>query len=141
MKSRTAKNVTVLAITRGPSQLPIRTNRYVAAQIRTAKPAKHMRDKKERPICLSIPLSLVVVLLFPYSSKNGFTICLCDSYSLSPLYRSTSNHTKESAARRPRSTALTAAYMTAQITNATPYIIASTNGCSIYVSNVESDLG
>jgi hypothetical protein len=74
------------------------------------------------------------------SLKNGFAICLCDSYSLSPLYRSTSNQNKDSAARRPRSTTLTAAYMTAQITNATPYMIASKNGDNIYVSNVRFDL-
>jgi hypothetical protein len=73
--------------------------------------------------------------------KNGFTTGLCDSYSLSLLYRSSSNHTKDSAARRPRSTTSTAAYMTAQITNATPYIIASTNGCGIYFSNIGPELG
>jgi hypothetical protein len=31
----------------------------------TAKPARHMRDKNERPICLSILLSLVAVPVFP----------------------------------------------------------------------------
>lgn len=52
-------------MTRGPSQFPKMTKRYVAAQMSTAKPAKHMRDKKKRPICLYILLRLLLCFMSP----------------------------------------------------------------------------